>query len=222
MTPPPAIPPRPPVPDTVTIPTARPLDVDAEGVAYWGDHTGSFVSAKAPDGDTVGVLDGVSLESLLRIGKLTPGRAEQIAAWLITAAHHAQPDTITVTVRDTAAEAPWGYGFTDPKTRTVTVSGFCPVCGGRRGDRRGQNACEDGAYYWVEQWDNMCGHVDRYDDVIREAARLKDAAGCRCVVSCADDPPTACSLSGISHVHPDDGSDTFGRCPVHPDAPGDL
>lgn len=47
-------------------------------------------------------------------------------------------------------------------------------------------------------------------------------AECRCVVSCADDPATMCSLSGESHVHPDDGSDTFGRCPVHPDAPGDL
>lgn len=45
---------------------------------------------------------------------------------------------------------------------------------------------------------------------------------CRCVVSCADDPATACSLSGEPHVHPDNGTDTFGRCPVHPDAPGDL
>jgi hypothetical protein len=45
---------------------------------------------------------------------------------------------------------------------------------------------------------------------------------CRCVMSCADDPVTACSLSGEPHVHPDDGTNTFGRCPVHPDAPGDL
>lgn len=47
-------------------------------------------------------------------------------------------------------------------------------------------------------------------------------ATCRCVVSCADDPATRCGLSGQPHVHPDDGTDTFGRCPVHPDAPGDL
>lgn len=47
------------------------------------------------------------------------------------------------------------------------------------------------------------------------------AAACTCVVSCADDPATACSLSGISHVHPDDGRGIFGPCPVHPDAPGD-
>lgn len=45
---------------------------------------------------------------------------------------------------------------------------------------------------------------------------------CTCVVSCADDPATMCSLSGENHVHPDDGTGTFGPCPVHPDAPGDL
>lgn len=45
---------------------------------------------------------------------------------------------------------------------------------------------------------------------------------CRCVTSCEEDPDTACSLSGQPHVHPDDGSDTFGPCPAHPDAPGDL
>lgn len=49
-----------------------------------------------------------------------------------------------------------------------------------------------------------------------------DAADCTCVVSCADDPDTACSLSGRPHVHPDDGTGVLGPCPVHPDAPGDL
>ena len=38
---------------------------------------------------------------------------------------------------------------------------------------------------------------------------------CTCVHTCAEDPPTACSLSGEWHVHPGD------PCPVHPDAPGD-
>lgn len=50
---------------------------------------------------------------------------------------------------------------------------------------------------------------------------LREAADCVCVENCAEHPPTACSLSGIPHVHPDDGSGTFGPCPVHPDAPGD-
>jgi len=49
-----------------------------------------------------------------------------------------------------------------------------------------------------------------------------EVSDCTCVLSCADDPSTACRLSGISHVHPDDGGGIFGPCPVHPDAPGDL
>lgn len=49
-----------------------------------------------------------------------------------------------------------------------------------------------------------------------------DISDCTCVVSCDEDPDSACSLSGINHVHPDDGSGTFGPCPLHPDAPGDV
>ncbi|MEY9839433.1 hypothetical protein [Streptacidiphilus sp. EB103A] len=58
-----------------------------------------------------------------------------------------------------------------------------------------------------------------------QAARrtaLQDAQECTCVVSCADDPATACSHSGVLHVHPAGPVGTFGPCPVHPDAPGDL
>jgi hypothetical protein len=51
---------------------------------------------------------------------------------------------------------------------------------------------------------------------------LDEAADCECVFSCADDPATACSLSGTWHVHPLMGSGIFGPCPAHPDAPGDL
>jgi hypothetical protein len=84
------------------------------------------------------------------------------------------PDTMTVTVRDQSAEAPWGSGLTNPVTRTVTISALCqvPGCGTRRGEPRGHNSCDDGAYYWVQVWDNPCGHVDRYEDVIAEAKRL--------------------------------------------------
>jgi hypothetical protein len=46
---------------------------------------------------------------------------------------------------------------------------------------------------------------------------------CRCVENCAEDPATACGLSGTPHVHPDtSGTGAFGPCPQHPDAPGDL
>lgn len=66
-----------------------------------------------------------------------------------------------------------------------------------------------------------------YDDFLRGAVKRHREAipepECVCVVSCADDPPTACSLSGEPHVHPNRfPGDVFGACPAHPDAPGDL
>jgi hypothetical protein len=88
-------------------------------------------------------------------------------------------ETMTVTVRDHAAESPWGSGWTNPKVREVTISAFCPTCGGRRGEPQGSNQCDDGAYYWVQVWSNPCGHVDMYDAVIAEAARLAGQAVAR-------------------------------------------
>lgn len=84
--------------------------------------------------------------------------------------------TIEVCVRDRSAEAPWGVGLTNPVVRRVTISAYCPACGGPRGERRGLNQCDDGAYYWVEVWDNPCGHVDRYEAVVVEAERLTATA----------------------------------------------
>jgi hypothetical protein len=84
-------------------------------------------------------------------------------------------ETMTVTVRDRSAEAPWGSGLTDPKTRKIVISAFCPKCGERRGEPEGANQCDDGAYFWVQVWTNPCGHLDRYEDVLAEAKEL--AAG---------------------------------------------
>ena len=42
-----------------------------------------------------------------------------------------------------------------------------------------------------------------------------ETAACECFFSCADEPRTACSLSGTWHAHSD------WPCPVHPHAPGD-
>jgi hypothetical protein len=73
---------------------------------------------------------------------------------------------------------------------------------------------------------NGCG---QYEIVVRDSAtgaiepcRATATVGaeCRCVYSCADDPPTACHLSGDWHTHPDEDGG-FGPCPAHPDAPGD-
>jgi hypothetical protein len=79
-------------------------------------------------------------------------------------------ETMTVTVRDRASEHPWGSGFTTPITKTVTISAFCRICGSRRGQPRGLNSCDDGAFYWIQVWENPCGHLDRYVDVLKEAS----------------------------------------------------
>lgn len=82
-------------------------------------------------------------------------------------------DTMTVTVRDRASESPWGSAsLITPITRTVTISAFCPVCGERRGEPFGLNQCDDGAFFWVQGWNNPCGHLDTYRDVIEEAANI--------------------------------------------------
>ena len=84
-------------------------------------------------------------------------------------------DVMTVTVRDRNAETPWGVGLIRPVVRTITISAFCPTCGGRRGEPRSIDQCDDGAYYWVQVWSNPCGHVDMYANVVIEAARLATA-----------------------------------------------
>ncbi|WP_331762508.1 hypothetical protein OG612_45605 (plasmid) [Streptomyces sp. NBC_01527] len=56
-----------------------------------------------------------------------------------------------------------------------------------------------------------------------EMRLLPEPDECTCVITCAEDPASACALSGQRHVHPDpSGLGTFGPCPEHPDAPGDL
>jgi len=80
--------------------------------------------------------------------------------------------TMTVTVRDRASEAPWGVGLTSPVTRKITISAFCPIDGRRRGEPHSLNSCDDGAFYSVDAWDNPCGHLDTYRDVLAEARAM--------------------------------------------------
>ncbi|MER5301393.1 hypothetical protein ABT039_18225 [Streptomyces lasiicapitis] len=44
---------------------------------------------------------------------------------------------------------------------------------------------------------------------------------CTCVTNCAE-APGGCRLSGRRHVHPRTRTGQYGRCPEHPDAPGDV
>ena len=91
---------------------------------------------------------------------------------------HMSDETMTVTIRDRSAESAWGSGPAKPATRKATISALCPVtnCGQRRGEPRGLSQCEDGAYYWVQVWQNPCGHVDMYNAVVEEA-RQRDGLG---------------------------------------------
>lgn len=99
---------------------------------------------------------------------------ERYAADTSDSPEYANSPTMIVTVRDRASESPWGSGPTNPVTRTVTISAYCPVCGERRGEPYGINSCDDGAFYWVQGWTNPCGHVDTYAAVLTEADRLTE------------------------------------------------
>lgn len=54
-------------------------------------------------------------------------------------------------------------------------------------------------------------------------ADLAEILECTCIEHCAEDPKTACSLSGIPHVHPETPGfpGITGPCPIHPERPGD-
>jgi len=58
----------------------------------------------------------------------------------------------------------------------VTISAYCSKCGERRGEPQGNNSCDDGAFYWVQVWENPCGHLDLYTDVIAEARALESGS----------------------------------------------
>ena len=57
---------------------------------------------------------------------------------------------------------------------TVEIADTCPVCGGKRGEPRGYNFCEDEQWFWVNRWDNPCGHMDMYRDVLIESGYAKE------------------------------------------------
>lgn len=79
--------------------------------------------------------------------------------------------TMTVTVRDRSRESNYYYG---PFFATVTIPRTCPVCGGPRGNPVRRTFAEDGAFYTVDQWENPCGHIDMYADVIEEGRRYAE------------------------------------------------
>jgi hypothetical protein len=55
----------------------------------------------------------------------------------------------------------------------VEISDSCPVCGSKRGIRRWKGLSFDGSrFFEVDCWENECGHIDKYADVINEYCRI--------------------------------------------------
>ncbi|MFI6296755.1 hypothetical protein ACIBEJ_34555 [Nonomuraea sp. NPDC050790] len=84
--------------------------------------------------------------------------------------------TMTVRVRDSLAEH-WQDATFKPQVVTITVPAICTVCGGPRGEVREHQAAVNDHPYIVDVWDNACGHVDMYEDVIQEARAIVLQAG---------------------------------------------
>lgn len=63
----------------------------------------------------------------------------------------------------------WGTMGPYPLIRCVTISTTCPKCGGPRGTPRPYTFHDNGDWHTCDRWENPCGHVDKYDDVLREA-----------------------------------------------------
>lgn len=51
-------------------------------------------------------------------------------------------------------------------TRFVLVEWVCPVCGERMGEPRNAYYTEDDYRFKVHEWDNPCGHVAMYDELL--------------------------------------------------------
>lgn len=70
------------------------------------------------------------------------------------------------TVRIPAAAQHEGFYF-----KNVTVDWICPVCGGPRGEPYDTVSYDGSRRLSVHGWRNPCGHVDKYDDVRKEAEK---------------------------------------------------
>ncbi|WP_406168989.1 hypothetical protein [Streptomyces sp. NBC_00996] len=82
-----------------------------------------------------------------------------------------EPDDALATMTVRVCDRGTGPSYVGVTIRTVTVPAVCPVCGGPRGvdSLRSEQLPEDGEWYTVSRWENPCGHVDLYADVLREA-----------------------------------------------------
>ncbi len=65
-------------------------------------------------------------------------------------------------------------GF-QPCVRRIRISAFCPKCGQPRGKVFSHNMRSyDGSRYVIcDGWENPCGHIDKYEDVVNEFLNRK-------------------------------------------------
>jgi hypothetical protein len=84
-------------------------------------------------------------------------------------------------------------------TQHVVLDWICPVCGGKRGDVYRTLSYDGSLRVNCDGWQNPCGHVDKYPDVLKEAQaafeaqqRTKAPEGVRCPAceGVGFDPPT--------------------------------
>lgn len=77
--------------------------------------------------------------------------------------------TITVRVLDRTG---WGTRQEYPKVAVLEISADCPRCGAQRGEPTPHRFYEDGEWLTCDRWNNPCGHVDLYENVLAEHKAL--------------------------------------------------
>ena len=89
-------------------------------------------------------------------------------------AQRVSTELMTVRVPDRSG---WGTpGAPLIVVRCLRISRSCPVCAGPRGNAYPFTFFDDGDWYHVDRWDNPCGHLDLYSNVLTEVAAAAASA----------------------------------------------
>lgn len=83
------------------------------------------------------------------------------------------PAAGVMNVRVPDRDANWGIpGAPAIVVRCVVIPRRCPACGGPRGNAHPVHIQDTPVNLSWDRWDNPCGHLDLFRDVIAEAAAL--------------------------------------------------
>lgn len=75
-------------------------------------------------------------------------------------------DMRSVLVIDRSSRGQPGASY--PNIKRVSLNWTCPVCDGPRGEPYIYHFFENDDYHICHRWDNPCGHVVKYVDVLKE------------------------------------------------------